>query len=110
MNKPIDPQYWLKKLYEGGPKLAQAKAEMEYLSEYRKSLKAILMMESNESTAVMKEVDAYAHEQYLLNLDAIKIAVENYETLRWQMVTAQAAIDVWRSLNASNRTMDRAAA
>ena len=110
MNKPIDPQYWLKKLYEGGPKLAQAKAELEYLSEYRKTLKALLMQQSKESSAALKEVEAYADQSYSDHLDAIKIAVENYETLRWQMVTAQAAIDVWRSLNASNRTMDRAAA
>jgi hypothetical protein len=68
------------------------------------------MNESAESSAAMKEVDAYSGDSYIAHLNAIKIAVENYETLRWQMVTAQAAIDVWRSLNASNRTMDRAAA
>lgn len=110
MNKPIDPQYWLKKLYEGGPKLAQAKAEVEYMTEYRKSLKSLLMQRSLQSSAALKEADAYSEEEYLNHLEAFKIAVENYETLRWQMVTAQAAIDVWRSLNASNRTMDKAAA
>ena len=110
MTKPIDPQKWLNELYIGGPKLAKAKAELDYLTEWRKSLKALIMKESGESSAAMKEVDAYSDNKYLQHLEAIKIAVEEYETLRWKMVTAQAAIDVWRSLNASNRTMDRAAA
>jgi ethanolamine utilization cobalamin adenosyltransferase len=110
MNKPIDPQRWLKELYEGGPKIAKAKAELEWLQEYRKSLKAILMQKSAESSAAMKEVEAYANPEYLTHLDALKIAVENHEALRWKMVTAQAAIDVWRSSEASNRAMDRAAA
>ena len=36
-----------------------------------------------------------------------KVAVEAEEAARWRMVTAQAAVEVWRSMEASNRGMDR---
>ena len=108
--RKIDPQTSLQALHEGGPLLAQAKAERVYLDEYRKSLKAILMKESNKASVAAQEVEAYSHEKYLNHLEAIKIAVEREESMRWRMVTAQAAIDVWRSQESSNRVMDKAAA
>ena len=108
--KQIDPQTSLQCLHDNGPKLAQVKAERTYLDEYRKSLKAILMSKSTQTSAAMQERDAYAHPEYLDHLEALRDAVEREEFLRWKMVTAQAAIDVWRSMNASNRQMDRAAA
>jgi hypothetical protein len=37
-------------------------------------------------------------------------AVEKEEELRWGLVSAQSRIDVWRSQEASNRTMDRVTA
>ena len=108
--RKIDPQTSLQALHEGGPLLAQAKADRVYIEAYAKSLKAILMKESNKSSVAAQEVEAYSHEKYLNHLEAIKMAVEREETLRWRMVTAQAAIDVWRSMESSARTMDKAAA
>ena len=110
MTKQIDPITSLQALHDGGPKLAKAKAELEYIFEFRKSLKALLMKESTQSSAAMKEAEAYSHDSYQNHLMALKIAVENYETIRWKMVTAQAAIDIWRTQSASNRIMDKAAA
>jgi hypothetical protein len=40
-------------------------------------------------------------------LKGIAAATEAAEALRWGLVAAQARIDVWRSLEASNRTSDR---
>jgi hypothetical protein len=37
-------------------------------------------------------------------------AVEVEEELRRKLITAEAAVEIWRSLNASNRRMDKAAA
>ena len=114
MNKetepPLNPQKSLQALHEGGPLLAQAKADRVFLEAYAKSLKAILMKESNKPSVAAQEVEAYSHEKYLQHLEAIKIAVEREDTLRWRMVTAQAAIEVWRSMESSARTMARAAA
>ena len=110
MSKPIDPQTSLKAMHDASSLLAQAKAERVYLEEYRKSLKALLMKASGQSSAALQERDAYADEQYIDHLKALRIAVEREESLRWRMVVGQTAIEVWRSQEASNRTIDRATA
>ncbi len=106
----INPQRNLRRLYENGPLLAQAKAERVYMEEYRKTLKAQLMKASGEKSAAAQEVEAYAHQNYVQHLVALREAVAAEEVLRWKMVTAQAAIEVWRSQEASNRNLDRSAA
>ena len=106
----IDPQTSLEMMHKVGPLLAQAKAERVYLEEYRKSLKALLMQASKQTSAVLQEREAYADTQYQAHLQALKIAVEREESLRWKMVTAQTAVEIWRSQESSARAMDRAAA
>lgn len=88
--------------------MAQAKANRIYMEEYRKSLKAILTQKSEASTATGKEAYAYAHPDYQAHLNGLKEAVETEEGLRWQMIAAQAKIEVWRSQGANQRAIDRA--
>lgn len=107
-HKPIDPQASIQMMLETAPRLAKAKAERTYLEEYRKSLKAILMKASTQSTAVMQEREAYSDPQYIEHLKALRVAVEGEEALRWRMVAMQAAVEVWRSQESSARMMDRA--
>ncbi|MEQ1692689.1 MAG: hypothetical protein ABMA00_15470 [Gemmatimonas sp.] len=95
---------------DAGPRFANAKAQRVYLEEYRKSLKAILMRSSKEKTSVAQEAEAYADPSYIAHLEALKIAVHGEEALRWRLVTAQVAIDVWRSQESSNRMIDRSTA
>jgi hypothetical protein len=109
-DRRIDPMTSLQAMHETGPLLAKARAERIYVEEYRKTLKALLMQQSTSSSAAMKEVDAYAHDDYQAHLTAIQEATEAEETLRWKMATAQAAIEVWRSQESSARAMDRSAA
>jgi hypothetical protein len=97
-------------MWKTAPKLAKAKAERVYMEEYRKSLKAILMKASGKGSSAAQEVEAYAHSDYIKHLAGLQAAVEAEETLRWQMVTLDAAVSVWRSQEASNRAIDRAAA
>lgn len=108
--RKIDPMTSLQTMHDTGQKLAHARAERIYVDEYRKTLKALLMQKSDEKAAALKEAAAYAHPDYQSHLQAIREAVEREESLRWRMATAQAAIDVWRSQEASGRSMDRAAA
>jgi hypothetical protein len=86
---------------------AHAKANVTYMMEYRKTLKAILMRECVEKTESAKESYAYSHHQYQSHLKHLKNAVEIAEHLRWWMIAAEAKIEVWRSLEATNRTQDR---
>jgi hypothetical protein len=108
--RQIDPQTALEAMHKGGPALAKAKAERVYLEAYSKSLKALLMKSSQAPSAAIQERDAYADDQYIKHLHALRIATEEEEALKWRMVVAQAAIDTWRSQEASNRAMDRSAA
>jgi hypothetical protein len=87
---------------------AQAKAQRIYLEEFRKSKKALLMADCQESTAVAREQYAYGHKDYLQVLSGLREAVEQEEALRWQMVAAQARIEVLRSEEASARAEVRA--
>ena len=98
-------------LYYSGKKYAEAKAHRVYLEEYRKSQKAMLMKtamtDGRAKTAAGAEVEAYADPAYIEVLKGLEGAVEAEETLRWGLISAQARIDVWRSQEASNRTMDK---
>ena len=95
-------------IYKHATPFAQAKAQRVYLEEFRKSKKAILMQGSEEKAAVSQERDAYAHPDYIQLLEGLRAAVEVEETLRWQLVAAQARVEVWRSEEASNRAVSRA--
>lgn len=110
MSKPIDPQGAVESLWNMAPKYAKAKAERVYLEEFRKSKKAILMAACKDLPLGAQEREAYANPEYIGLLAALQVAVEAEETLRWRLVACQTSVDVWRSQNASNRGIDRAAA
>ena len=109
MTKPIDPQGAVEQLWKLAPDYAKAKAERVYLEEFRKSKKAILMQGYADKPIGAQEREAYADPEYIGLLAALRVAVEKEETLRWRLVAAQTGIEVWRSTEASNRTIDRAA-
>jgi hypothetical protein len=89
-------------------KLAQAKAQRVYLTEFRKSKKALLMAQCQAKTSAEREQYAYAHEDYLALLGGIKAAIEVEEELSWKLEGAKIRVDIWRSQEASNRSQDRA--
>ena len=105
----IDPMRSLHVLHEYGPRYAKAKAERVYIEESLRSIKAIEMKSSDEQTAAAQEREAYASQVYRDQVAGLRAAVESEETCRWKLIAAQCAIDVFRSLEASNRRMDKAA-
>lgn len=109
MPDPIDPQKALEQLWKLSGPYAEAKANRVYLDEYKKTLKALLMKASKEKTSAAQETEAYSHPDYQAHLKALQAAVEEEEKLRWRLVASQAAIEVWRSQESSNRAMDRGA-
>lgn len=102
-----DPNKAVDYILQNAPKFAQARADRVYLEEFRKSKKALLMKQSGETSAVAQERDAYAHSDYVQLLEGLRTAVETEETLRWNLVAAQARIEIWRTQEASNRAQDR---
>jgi hypothetical protein len=103
MEREIDPHKAVDFIIANGKKAAKAKANRIYMDEYRKSLKAILMKRSQETSVNAQEREAYSNQEYLDHLKAILEAVELEEELRWQMIAAQARVEVWRSQEATYR-------
>jgi hypothetical protein len=87
---------------------AQSKANRTYIENYLRSAKSRLMLESTASSIAAKEMEAYATDHYVKLLEGLKEAVEVEEKLKWQLIAAQARIEIWRSQEATNRTIDRA--
>ena len=104
----ISPFKALDFIRDNASEYAQAKANVIYMTEYRKTVKAMLMASSSEKTESAKETYAYSHPDYKAHLKALDRAVGECERLRWLMVAAEAKIAVWRSLESSNRAEGRA--
>lgn len=102
-----DPHDAIDYIIRNAKKFAQAKADRLYLEEYRKSLKAMLMKRSMEGAIGAQEREAYAHPEYIELLRGLKVAVEIEEKLRWDLIAAQARVEVWRSQEATNRMETR---
>ena len=104
-----NPERAIEYILKHSKEYAQAKANRCYIEMFCKSKKAILMGLSNESAANAQERYAYAHPEYSELLLGLKAAIEIEEQLKWNLTAAQLRIDVWRSQEASNRFVDKAA-
>ncbi len=104
----ISPFRALDYIRDNAEQLAIAKANVVYMTEFRKTIKALLMNECTAKTQFEKEAYAYAHPTYIKHLDALREAIEKAEHLRWLMIGAEAKIEVWRSLESSARAEGRA--
>ena len=85
---------------------AKSKADVIYLTEFRKSKKAMLMQEAEfngHKTGQERESYAYAHPEYLELLKALKSATETHEQFRWRMKIAEERIGIYRTHEANKR-------
>lgn len=108
MSEDRDPHKAVDYILVNGKKFAKAKAERVYLEEYRKSLKAILMKRTIETSVAAQEREAYSDPEYLQLLQGIKEATEIEEKLRWDLIGAQARVEIWRTEQANNRAEGKA--
>ena len=85
---------------------SKAKADYVYLTEFRKSKKAILMQQAEHEghkTGQERESYAYAHPEYLELLNGLRVAVDISENLRLRMKVAEERIGIYRTHEASKR-------
>lgn len=108
MEQDISPFRALDFIRDNSEKYAIAKANVVYMTEYRKTIKAMLMNESTAKTQTEKESYAYADKRYIAHLENLRTAVEEAEKLRWLMIGAEAKIEVWRSLESTARLEGKA--
>lgn len=84
---------------------AQKRAERLYLDEYRKVLRAKLMKQHMDLLVSAQEREALADPKYAEHLQALKIAIDEDEKMRFLRVAAEAKIEAWRSMNANHRAI-----
>jgi hypothetical protein len=103
-----DPHDAVDYIIKHAKQFADAKAQRVYLEEFRKSKKALLMKQSIEGALGAQERDAYAHAEYVELLKGLKEAVAIEEKLRWDLIAAQARVDIWRTEQANLRLEGKA--
>jgi hypothetical protein len=103
-----DPHKAVDYIIVNAKRFAEAKARRVYLEEFRKSKKAILMKQSMEAAIGAQEREAYAHEEYVELLHGLQEAIEIEEKLRWDLIGAQARVEIWRTEQANNRAEGKA--
>lgn len=89
-------------------KLAEAKANRVYMTEWIKVVKAKQMRLSGAASSAAAEATALASPEYGDALLALKQAVTEDERLRWMATAAEAQIEAWRSQEASRRAESKA--
>jgi len=110
MTRMTDPNEAIDYIIANSKFYAQARAERIYMEELRKTIKAELCktaLHHGFDAVNAQEREAYSDPIYRKHLLAIKEAVAAEEQLRWMLIAAQARIDVWRSIEASNRVQDK---
>jgi hypothetical protein len=93
-------------IMENAHDIAESKATKEYLEEFRKSKKALLIQScplAAAKTVQDKESYAYGHPDYLELLEGLREASETYERRRWKMIGWQVLVDAWRTQESSRR-------
>lgn len=107
----MTPEENAQAIREKAPKFGEAKAQRVYLEEFRKSQKALLMKDALQmgfEAANAQEREAYADPQYKTLLKGLAAAIEQEETLRWEIEAARLEIEIWRTREATNRVQDKA--
>jgi len=92
------------------PAYGAAKAQRVYLEEFRKSKKALLMKEAltmGYEAANAQEREAYADPSYQQLLKGLAVAIEQEETLRWELEAARLDVEIWKTQSFLDRKVDR---
>jgi hypothetical protein len=90
---------------------AVAEAQLVYMTELRKTVKAQLMKQfelQGHKTTAAQEREAYADPKYVQHLTALQAAVEQREKARWLMIAAQARVEAEKANLYANGRTDRA--
>lgn len=86
---------------------AQAEAERVYLTEFKKSKKALLMQRhegyQKGISIAAQEREAYADEEYVELLEGLKVATEKALSLKFKLDAMKMRFETWRTKQATMR-------
>ena len=105
--KDYDPNDAIDFIFKTAPLYAKAKGELAQFEAYKHSLKAIEMSKSEATSLGAKEMDAYKSQPYQELCEAIGLATEEAEALRWKLEAAKMRFEAWRTEQATNRNIER---
>ena len=105
--KNYDPNDAIDFIFKKSPEYAKAKGNLAQFEAFKHSLKAIEMAKSESTTIGGKEIDAYKSQAYQELCEAIGLATEETESLRWQLEAAKMRFEAWRTEQATNRNIER---
>lgn len=108
--RQIDPELAAETIREKAAEFGKAKGDRVYLEEFRRSKKAMLMKDClamGVEAANAQEREALADPEYVSLLKGLAVAVENEETLKWQLEAARLEIEIWRTRQANERAVVR---
>jgi len=98
----IDPNKAVEYLRDNAPKYAEAKANRVFIENYLRSVKSKLMG-NEEGTLGAKEAYAYAHDDYVKQLQGLKAATEEEERLKFMLKAAELRVEIWKTQEYSKR-------
>jgi len=98
----INPDKAIRYIVDNAPAYAQAKANRVFIENYLRTVKSRLMQQE-EGTLGNKEAYAYAHSDYVVQLEGLKTATEEEERLKYMLLAAQARIEVWKTQEYTKR-------
>lgn len=106
----MNPEQSAQSIREKAPAYGAAKAQRVYLEEFKRTKRALLMKESlsmGYEAANAQEREAYADPSYQQLLKGLAAAIEQEETLRWELESHRLDIEIFRTREATNRMQDR---
>lgn len=90
-------------LIDNADKAAKARAERQYVEDYAKVIKSMIMKENANLPLGAQEREAYADPRYVKHLDAIREAVHMDEYMRFVRDAESAKIEAWRTQCSNER-------
>lgn len=102
----IDPVKAVEYIMKHSAEFAKAKSERVYIENFLRSKKSLLMAQAKATTVSGAEAEAYAHPDYVVLIEGLKVAVEQEEKLKFMLLAAQLKVDIWRTEQATNRAID----
>lgn len=106
----MNPEIAAETIREKAPAYGAAKAQRVYLEEFKRAKRALLMKDAlamGVEAANAQEREALADPEYLTLLKGLAAAIEQEETLRWELEAARLDIEIWRTKEASERLQIR---
>lgn len=105
--KEYDPHEAIDFIFKNAPLYAKAAGELAQLENFRHSLRAIKMAQTDEQSLGAQEREALRSQEYQDICKAIGVATENKEALRWQLEAAKMRFEAWRTQQANDRNIER---